>query len=52
MPNWMRITDGTGMHAGFLPANPDSHGCIRRPPVMAGHFFESVAVGTSVRIEA
>jgi len=51
MPNWMRITGGTGMHAGFLPGYPDSHGCIRMPPVMAEHFFESVAVGTPVRIE-
>ncbi len=51
MPNWMRITGGTGMHAGFLPGYPDSHGCIRMPPHMAEHFFHSVAVGTPVRIE-
>ena len=51
MPNWMRITGGTGMHAGFLPGYPDSHGCIRMLPVMAEHFFESVVVGTPVRIE-
>lgn len=51
MPNWMRITGGTGMHAGFLPGYPDSHGCIRMPPDMAEHFFESVVVGTPVRIE-
>jgi lipoprotein-anchoring transpeptidase ErfK/SrfK len=51
MPNWMRITGGTGMHAGFLPGYPASHGCIRMPPFMAEAFFRSVAVGTPVRIE-
>ena len=51
MPNWMRIVRGTGMHAGFLPGYPASHGCIRMPPHMAVHFFNSVAVGTPVSIE-
>lgn len=51
MPNWMRITGGTGMHAGYLPGYPDSHGCIRMPPDMAEHFYESVVVGTPVQIE-
>ncbi len=51
MPFWMRITGGTGMHKGFLPGYPDSHGCIRMPGFMAEHFFHSVAVGTPVRIE-
>lgn len=51
MPNWMRIVRGTGMHAGFLPGYPASHGCIRMPPFMAEHFFHSVAVGTPVSIE-
>ena len=51
MPNWMRIVGGTGMHAGFLPGYPASHGCIRMPAVMAEHFFHSVAEGTPVTIE-
>jgi lipoprotein-anchoring transpeptidase ErfK/SrfK len=51
MPNWMRIVRGTGMHAGFLPGYAASHGCIRMPPNMAVHFFNSVAVGTPVSIE-
>ena len=51
MPFWMRITGGTGMHQGFLPGYPDSHGCIRMPGFMAEHFFHSVAVGTPVSIE-
>lgn len=51
MPFFMRITGGTGMHAGFLPGYPASHGCIRMPAQMAEAFFHSVAVGTPVRID-
>ena len=51
MPFWMRIAGGTGMHAGFLPGYPASHGCIRMPAFMAEAFFNSVSVGTPVSIE-
>lgn len=51
MPYWMRITGGTGMHEGFLPGYPASHGCIRMPGLMAAAFFRSVEVGTPVSIE-
>lgn len=51
MPNFMRIVAGTGMHEGFLPGYPASHGCIRMPGFMAAAFFRSVSVGTPVRIE-
>ena len=51
MPNWMRITGGTGMHAGYLPGYPASHGCIRMPAFMAEAFFNSISVGTPVSIE-
>lgn len=50
MPHFMRIVGGVGMHAGFLPGVPDSHGCIRMPPEMAAIFFENVEKGTPVRI--
>jgi lipoprotein-anchoring transpeptidase ErfK/SrfK len=51
MKNFMRITpDGVGMHAGFLPGYPASHGCIRMPAHMSEHFFNSVSVGTPVTI--
>ena len=46
MPNFMRIVAGIGMHEGFLPGYPASHGCIRLPALMAEAFFRSVAVGT------
>ncbi len=50
MPNFMRIVGGTGMHQGFLPGVPASHGCIRMPGFMAQDFFNSVSVGTPVTI--
>lgn len=51
MPNWMRITGGTGMHEGYLPGYAASHGCIRMPGFMAAAFFRSLEVGTPVSIE-
>jgi hypothetical protein len=50
MPYFMRIVSGTGMHAGYLPGYPASHGCIRMPEFMAEDFFRSVSVGTPVTI--
>jgi len=50
MPYFMRIVSGTGMHAGYLPGYPASHGCIRMPEFMAEDFFKSVSVGTPVTI--
>jgi hypothetical protein len=51
MPYFMRITPGgVGLHAGYLPGYPASHGCIRMPEFMAEAFFKSVAVGTPVAI--
>ena len=50
MPFFMRITGGTGMHEGFLPGYPASHGCIRMPSFMAEAYFRNLEVGTPVRI--
>lgn len=50
MPYFMRIVDGTGMHEGYLPGYPASHGCIRMPGFMAENFFYNVSVGTPVTI--
>jgi lipoprotein-anchoring transpeptidase ErfK/SrfK len=50
MPYFMRITGGVGMHAGYLPGYPASHGCIRMPEFMAENFYKSVSVGTPVAI--
>jgi lipoprotein-anchoring transpeptidase ErfK/SrfK len=46
---FMRLTgDGVGMHVGFLPGYPASHGCIRMPSAAAEMFYKNVKVGTSV----
>ena len=51
MPYFMRLTDGgVGMHAGFLPGYPASHGCIRLPPEMARELYQRVESGTPVQI--
>ena len=50
MPYFMRIVGGIGMHAGYLPGYPASHGCIRMPEFMAENFFKSVSTGTPVTI--
>jgi lipoprotein-anchoring transpeptidase ErfK/SrfK len=50
MPYFMRIVGGTGMHEGFLPGYPASHGCIRMPGFMAEKFFDNVSVGTPVSV--
>lgn len=51
MPYFMRIVGGVGMHAGYLPGYPASHGCIRMPEFMAEDFFKNVDNGTPVTIE-
>ena len=50
MPNYLRIVNGIGMHAGYLPGVPASHGCIRLPLEMSKHFYMSAPVGTPVEI--
>jgi lipoprotein-anchoring transpeptidase ErfK/SrfK len=50
MPYFLRIHGGVGMHAGFLPGYPASHGCIRLPQQMAATFFNEVQIGTPVEV--
>lgn len=50
MPYFMRFAGGVGMHEGFLPGYPASHGCIRMPGFMAEKFFANVSVGTPVAV--
>ena len=51
MPFYMRLSgEPFGMHAGYLPGYPASHGCIRMPKNKAAMFFKSVSIGTPVRI--
>lgn len=50
MPYFMRFVGGVGMHEGFLPGYPASHGCIRMPGFMAEKFFANVNIGTPVTV--
>ena len=47
---FMRIYNGVGMHQGYLPGYPASHGCIRLPGHMAEKIYHEVSVGTPVEI--
>jgi hypothetical protein len=50
MRYFMRFHDATGMHAGYLPGYPASHGCVRMPEQNAIVFFNAVEVGTPVHV--
>lgn len=50
MPFFMRVTNGVGLHQGYLPGVPASHGCIRMPGFMAENFFYNIPLGAPVTI--
>jgi lipoprotein-anchoring transpeptidase ErfK/SrfK len=50
MNYFMRFYGSDGMHAGYLPGYPASHGCVRMPQERAIAFFNSVQVGTPVTV--
>jgi len=50
MPYFMKFSPAVGMHAGYLPGYPASHGCVRMPADLAALYFERVHVGTPVTV--
>jgi lipoprotein-anchoring transpeptidase ErfK/SrfK len=50
MRYFIRFDAANGMHAGFLPGYPASHGCVRLPEENAIAFFNAVDVGTPVTV--
>ncbi|MEP6821495.1 MAG: L,D-transpeptidase [Chthoniobacterales bacterium] len=50
MRYFMRFNGAEGMHAGYLPGEPASHGCVRLPEENAITLFETVTVGTPVTV--
>ena len=50
MRYFMRFHGATGMHAGYLPGYPASHGCVRLPEQNAIAFFNAVEIGTPVHV--
>lgn len=50
MPYFVEFAPGYGFHAGQLSGSPNSHGCVRLPSDEAMRLFESVDVGSPIRI--
>ena len=50
MPYFMEFSPAVGMHAGYLPGYPASHGCVRMPRDLAVLFFERAQIGTPVTV--
>jgi len=48
MPFFIEFSPGYGLHAGYLPGFPASHGCVRMPFWKARQFFNAVRIGTTV----
>ena len=42
MPDYMQLGPYFGMHGGYLPGYPASHGCVRMPSDLAAKFFARV----------
>jgi hypothetical protein len=50
MRYFMQFAPGIGMHAGYLPGYPASHGCVRMPEAKAIAFFQALSFGTPVNV--
>lgn len=48
MHYFMQFAPGIGMHAGYLPGYPASHGCVRLPQQNAIAFYQAISVGAPV----
>jgi lipoprotein-anchoring transpeptidase ErfK/SrfK len=51
MPFFIEFSPGYGLHQGYLPGVPASHGCIRMPYWKARQFYNAVHIGTVVVIK-
>lgn len=51
MPFMQRLTwDGIALHAGAIPGEPASHGCIRLPKTFAAKLYAATELGATVMI--
>ena len=50
MPFYVEFKPSYGLHAGYLPGVPASHGCIRMPYWKARQFYNNVRIGTPVTV--
>ena len=51
MPYFIEFSPGYGLHQGYLPGVPASHGCIRMPYWKARQFYDVAHIGTVVVIK-
>jgi lipoprotein-anchoring transpeptidase ErfK/SrfK len=51
MPYFLEFSPGYGLHQGYLPGVPASHGCIRMPYWKARQFYSSAHIGTPVWVK-
>jgi lipoprotein-anchoring transpeptidase ErfK/SrfK len=51
MPYFVEFSPGYGLHAGYLPGFPASHGCVRMPYWKARQFYNAARIGTSVTVK-
>lgn len=50
MPYYVEFSPSYGLHAGYLPGTPASHGCIRMTYWRARQFYRAVHIGTPVTV--
>jgi lipoprotein-anchoring transpeptidase ErfK/SrfK len=51
MPYFLEFSPGYGLHQGYLPGVPASHGCIRMPYWKARQFYNVANIGTPVVVK-
>ncbi len=51
MPFYVEFSPSYGLHAGYLPGVPASHGCIRMPYWKARQFYQATHIGTAVFVK-
>jgi hypothetical protein len=51
MPYFLEFSPGYGLHQGYLPGEPASHGCIRMPYWKARQFYNAAHIGTPVVVK-
>ncbi len=51
MPFFLEFSPGYGLHQGYLPGEPASHGCIRMPYWKARQFYNAARIGTPVIVK-
>jgi len=51
MRYFLEFSPGYGLHQGYLPGVPASHGCIRMPYWKARQFYNAAHIGTPVVVK-